>query len=166
MPKLLTKNRVKLIKISKDQPYIYYTETKPKQLEHKIMTNWAYIYTKYNLLKQYEQIVDFSTKEDYGFLKPDGFITIKNMFTNKYKFIFIETDLSNNNFDKIVKYNKLYSEKRYVTKSWHNIASGFPLILIITHRRKLVKNKIIIDNNKNLEFKVVDLDEVKIIPSK
>ena len=165
MTKLRKQNRVKVIKMPKEFPYVYYTEKKPKQLEHKLATIWGYIYIKFNLLKQYEQIVDFNLKDDYGILKPDGFITIKNNFTNEFRHVFIEADLSNNPFDKVIKYNKLFSENRFITKDWYkqikdSPTKRFPSILILTHRVKLVKNKIIVDNINNLEFKVINLNEI------
>ncbi|MFA7203724.1 MAG: hypothetical protein WC188_08475, partial [Candidatus Caldatribacteriota bacterium] len=70
------------------------------------------------------------------------------------------TDLSNNAFDKIKKYNQLYANELYTTKDWYKIADRFPEVLILTHRITTVKNKIIVENKYGLEFKVYDIKEV------
>ena len=150
----------KKVKVIKDSPYVYYIDKKLKFVEHRIMTNWGYIFIKLYLLDKFEQIVGFSVEDDYGILRSDGFVTIKNPFTNKYRFIFIETDLSNNAFDKIKKYNQLYANELYTTKDWYKIADRFPEVLILTHRITTVKNKIIVENKYGLEFKVYDIKEV------
>jgi hypothetical protein len=150
----------KKVKVIKDSPYVYYIDKKLKFVEHRIMTNWGYIFIKLYLLDKFEQIVGFSVEDDYGILRSDGFVTIKNPFTNKYRFIFIETDLSNNTFDKIKKYNQLYVNELYTTKDWYKIADRFPEVLILTHRITTVKNKIIVENKYGLEFKVYDIKEV------
>ena len=150
----------KKVKVIKDSPYVYYIDKKLKFVEHRIMTNWGYIFIKLYLLDKFEQIVGFSVEDDYGILRSDGFVTIKNPFTNKYRFIFIETDLSNNTFDKIKKYNQLYANELYTTKDWYKIADRFPEVLILTHRITTVKNKIIVENKYGLEFKVYDIKEV------
>lgn len=150
----------KKVKVIKDSPYVYYIDKKLKFVEHRIMTNWGYIFIKLYLLDKFEQIVGFSVEDDYGILRSDGFVTIKNPFTNKYRFIFIETDLSNNAFDKIKKYNQLYANELYITKDWYKIADRFPEVLILTHRITTVKNKIIVENKYGLEFKVYDIKEV------
>ena len=84
---------------------------------------------------------------------------------NMYYFMFIEADLSNNEFDKVQKYNEYYKEyykekNLHEETDWYELASGFPRIVVLTHRRKLVEGKINKDNEYGLEFEVLDLGMV------
>ncbi len=165
MSKLVKQKKVKVNKNYK--PYIYYTKWDKSfiQVQHRIATVWGYIYIFLLCLKPYEKIVKFTYEDNYDILRSDGFIGIKNVFTKKYRFMFIEADISNNKFDKIKKYNLLYSQqKKYLHDTntwWLSLTNKFPTILILTHRPKLVNNKLATENINNLKFKVIDYVNVE-----
>lgn len=150
--------RVRRYAPAKNLPYVYYIDRKPKQIEHKIAVIWGYIYVARHLLRKYEHIAGIKFEDDYGVLRADGFLTVRNDFTGKLRFYFVEADLSNNPFDKVQKYNTLYQNGCYITKDWYAEASRFPAILVLTHRVGAVQRKAEVENRNNLEFIVFSLD--------
>lgn len=158
LAKLVESNRLKRDRLSLYMPYYYYLDKKPKLVDHTLATNWAYVWAKGKLSRD-DSLLCFSTEDKYNILRPDAFIGISRGSTNL--FFFVEVDLSNNLFDKVEKYNKLFFDKGYVDKWWASVASGFPSIVIFTHRVSVVKYKIATENIHKLDFQVYDIADIR-----
>lgn len=153
------RKKIKRIEINTNQPYCYYLPDKkqPQQIEHVIMTNWLYIWFRFGL-RNYESIFHFSYEQQNEIFRYDGLIAIENKFTKEIRFYFIEVDLSNNEFDKVKKYNKFYREKLYEKQWWIQYVKRFPVIIVLTHREKAIENKIEKENINGLEFKIYGMN--------
>ncbi len=123
------------------------------------MVNWIFIWFKLNL-KTYESIFHFSYERQNEIFRYDALIAIENKFTQEIRFYFIEVDISNNKFDKVKLYTKFYQELLYKKEWWIKYVKRFPVIIVLTHRKRGVEKKIEEDNFSNLEFKVFGLDLV------
>jgi len=137
-------NRMKL------HQYIYYSGRKPAQVDHLIATNWVYLW----LWRQYGgNLWHWSYEVSYDFLRCDAFAGIRKLDENR--FIFVELDRSENKFDKVQKYNRLFSELKKDSQWWVKETKKFPIILTVTEsesRIKLIKSLIEKQNVHNLEF--------------
>jgi hypothetical protein len=148
-------NRTKL------HQYIYYIGRKPGQIDHLVATNWVYLW----LYRQYgRNLWHWSYEVSYDFLRCDAFAGIKKLDENR--FIFVELDRSENKFDKIEKYNRLFDEIKTKKQScwWKSETRKFPIILVVTEseaRMRLIKGLVEKHNVNGLEFQVKLLEEVK-----
>ena len=161
--KLYKGGRVKRCRTALTEPYCYYLDRKHGRLEHLLALNWVYVWFMAGL-KAWEQIHCFSYEANYKILQADAFAGIRNTITGKFKFYFVELDRSNNDFDKVRKYNQLYKVGGYAGQWWVKLSGRFPLVLVVTtsvkraaHIQQRVKN----ENPAGLEFKVMLLDEIK-----
>ncbi len=147
------------------EPYIYYMDRKPGQLEHVLGVSW--IFTWINItLKSMERLHSFDREvKEYKLIRPDAFMVIKNLWQDMLHFYFIELDIhkSGNDFSKKVKkYNELYSSGSYMNMWWVENAKKFPTIIVVTTGRvKTIKEKIDKENINDLEFRVYSLDTIK-----
>jgi len=157
LQKLSEQGKILKNRISFDGNSIYSTD-KINPSEHLLMSNWVYVYLK-KTLPSWEEITKYDYEQDYGILRCDSFCTIRNTKTDKHRFYFIEVDLSNNEFDKVLKYNELYKSNGYTNWWWVKLADKFPRILITTHRKKHVLERIEKENN-GLLFEVLALNEL------
>lgn len=142
--------------------YAYFTETRPKQLEHLIGVNWIRIWLQ-STCASWEKVESFAYEMKYRELRADGFAAIRNQVTGKYRFAYIEYDRTvNNTFDKVERYNKLYASSSYSTSWWVDLTDRFPAILIVSEKRVNQIKKLVNEQNSNgLEFIVYPLDQIR-----
>lgn len=144
-------------------PYYYYLDEKPGMIEHRLAVNWVRIWLQQRL-KSWEKMYYWGYEQDYKILRADGFVAIKNTVTGKFSFYFIELDRCTNEFDKVEKYNRLFSEHKYIGQWWADLTDVFPPVLIVTttHKRaSLIESKINEQNTEGLRFSVLLLDQIK-----
>ncbi|OEH86026.1 hypothetical protein BHU72_14835 [Desulfuribacillus stibiiarsenatis] len=159
---LVKENILQRKRVSFDEPYIYWYNAKKNILQaaHIVATNWIII----KLLSEklgYEMVTMASYEDDYDILRCDCFVEIYNDKEKNYRHYFIEADISHNDFDKVVKYNKLYENYKDIKQSWIKRTEGFPTILITTHRKKSIEKRLFKENKHGLEFQIFDYDELR-----
>jgi hypothetical protein len=157
------KKVLKRDRLSMSEPYFYYTDKKPGQIEHVLGMSWVYVWLKSNL-HSWEQLHSFQREIDYRILRADGFAAIKNVWTNKYRFLFLEMDIakSGNKFDKVSKYNTFYTNEGYLGAWWVPLTERFPPVMIVTTGRKeRIQGIVKAENANGLEFQVFTLEEIK-----
>lgn len=149
-------NRAKL----EDNSYVYYHGRKRKDFEHLVGTNWFYVWF---MSKKYwwEDVVKWDIEQDYGILRCDGFMAVKNTVTGQYNFHFVEYDRSDNKFDKVQKYNDLYEKEKYSGFWWVEYTNKFPTINIITQRIHAIQKVVKEENTSGLRFNIFPFDGVK-----
>lgn len=146
-----------------DNPYIYYLDDKPGMLQHLIDVNWFRIWLQ-TILPSWDRVHSWQYEQDYKILRADGFAAIKNGMSGSFRFLFLEMDRGTNQFDKIERYNKLYSTSKYSSAWWVRLTERFPVIQVVTlteGRKRLIQSKLEAENICNLEFKVRLLDDLK-----
>ena len=136
--------------------YYYYCNRRPGQADHLLALNWVHIW-----LAKWEKITNWSYEVDYGILRCDAFAG-----TKAGNFYFVEMDMADsvNDFDKVKKYNKLYTEGLYESAWWVEKAKRFPAIIIVTTspaKLKTIKESIKSENANGLDFRAYLLDELK-----
>jgi hypothetical protein len=156
LSKLVKERQLSRIKLHQ---YIYYSGRKPAQVDHLIATNWVYLW----LYRQYgRNLWHWSYEVAYDFLRCDAFAGIKKLDENR--FIFVELDRSENKFDKVQKYNRLYAERTKHSLWWAKETRRFPIIMVVTEsesRLRMIKGMVEKHNVNGLEFDVRLLEEVK-----
>lgn len=145
--------KLKRHRITLEAPFYYYTEA-IKQVEHMIETNWLYVKFRKEL-PAWESLIHWAYEVDYGILRCDAFVGIKNNISGAHRFYFVETDLSDNKFDKVEKYNDLFEQGH--NWWWAKYATVFPTVIIKTYRTEHVLKKIEKENRNNLRLEVVPL---------
>ncbi len=161
LQKLYVRQRVKRLRLAPNEPYIYYSGKRHGRIEHLIMLNWVYIWIERNL-KSWETLQRWDYEFDHGILQADAFAVIKNTVTGELRFLFIEMDRSDNEFDKVTKYCDLYESENY--SWWGQYAKRFPPVLVVTTsagRLSRIQEAIGRDNRNGLQFEVYLLDFVK-----
>ena len=151
MQRLTEMGKVKRSRENLGQPYWYYIDKKPVQIEHRLGMNWIRLWLMKNL-KSWEKIYSFDYEINYGQLRPDGLIGIKNSQTGKYKFKFIEYDRGFNKFDKAEKYERWYKSDGYSNQWWVEYVEKFPSIIVVSEKPPRVKSE--------LDFQIVSFDKV------
>jgi len=151
MQRLANKGKVQRSRAELGQPYCYYME-KPMQLEHRLGVNWMRLWLL-SQLKSWERVYSFNYEINYGPLRPDGLIGIKNTVTGKYRFMFLEFDRAFNKFDKAEKYEKWFDSDGYVKQWWVKYTERFPTILVVSENPPRVKSK--------LEFQIMSYEKLK-----
>ena len=163
LQKLHKLRRLNRGRVAVSQPYHYYTGKAPGQPEHRLATNWIYLWMLKNL-KNWETLHSFDYEPDYKLLRADALASVKNKVTGKFLFYFIEADLSHNPFDKVKKYNDLYASERYAGSWWVNLADRFPAVIVATEsesRLKAIQKAVDEENVHGLEFRAYLLDHLK-----
>ncbi|ACV64433.1 hypothetical protein Dtox_3725 [Desulfofarcimen acetoxidans DSM 771] len=161
--KLYKSGRVKRCRVALTEPYCYFTGKKNGRLEHLLALNWVYVWFMAGL-KAWEQIHCFSYEANYKLLQADAFAGIRNTVTGKFKFNFVELDRSQNDFDKVRKYNRLYQDEGYAGRWWAKLTDRFPTILVTTTSTKRavhIRQRIENENTAGLEFKLMLLSDIK-----
>lgn len=161
LQKLCARQRVKRLRLAPNEPYIYFIGKRHGRLEHLIAINWIYIWVEHGL-KGWETLQRWEYEFDHGILQADGFAVIKNTVTDDLRFLFIEMDRSDNEFDKVGKYNDLYESENY--SWWGQYAKRFPPVLVVTTsmaRLKRIQEAIGRDNRNGLQFEVYPLDYIR-----
>ncbi len=161
--KIYQKKQVKRCRYSLNSPFCYYVGRKHGRLEHLLELNWVYVWLVRHL-KSWELLEHFYHEYPLKILQPDALAGIANTITKRTKFYFVELDRSDNDFDKVVKYNQWYESDGYISQWWSELADRFPTILIATstaRRKSQILERIERENINGLEFKVMLLDEIK-----
>ena len=143
--------------------FVYSLEEQRGRWKHKLMANWVRTWLT-STCKQWEKIHSFEYEQDYGFLRADGLVVIKNNITGKFRFIFLEIDRATNAFDKVPKYNKLLQEQHKYDRWWMKVAENFPDILVVTTteaRRQKILEHVKAENENKLVFDVKLLGDIK-----
>lgn len=161
--RLYQTKQVKRCRYLLNEPYCYYVGRKHGRLEHLIELNWVYVWMVRNL-KSWERLERFQHEYPLQELQPDALAVIKNTVTGRLKFTFVELDRSDNDFDKVTKYNRFYESGSYTAHWWAELADRFPAVLVITttaSRKVRIQERINQENVNGLEFKVMLLSEIK-----
>ena len=164
---------VKLKKIKREKinyygkPYGFYIH-KPKgyTLEHIINRNWGYLYAMF--YNPNFKLNDFENEYVVGDLQADGFIQLYSPKGKKYSYWFIESDRSSskNKFDKIIKYNEMFKNDKYIDEFWvvDKRPDNFPKILIVTdtmEKFNKIQKHIQKENKMGLEFILLTVDKIR-----
>ena len=164
LKKLTDAGRIRRERISIDQPYYYYINKKPGQLEHVLGVSWIYTWVRLSLNESIS-LHNFDREVTYKTLRPDVFIGVKATWSNSFTFFFAELDIdgSGNDFsEKVKRYCEYFSSGSYLNQWWVPLAKRFPIIRVVTtgNIQKLEK-KIAKANTSNLEFQVFSFNFVK-----
>ena len=164
LSKMVEKKLLKRDRLSMSEPYFYYVNKRPGQVEHVLAVSWVYVWLRMNL-RSWEKMHSFERETtNYRVLRPDGFVAIKNVWENKFRFCFIEMNIaeSGNKFEKVAKYNTLYASEGYYGSWWVPLSDRFPPVIVVTTgREQQIRECIKAENTNNLEFQVFTLDQIK-----
>jgi hypothetical protein len=169
LKKLHEKKKLNRCRIDVHEPYCYYMERRPAQLEHIVFVNWVYIYLL-ETLPQWEKITDFQREYVIGNVRSDAFAEIYNVTTKKYRYLFVECDRaeSKNPFNKVQVYNQLFESNDYMKTHWYHKLKVqdkkfFPDIYVFTDSPNKLRNinkTIERENKNNLVFKTFLIGEI------
>jgi hypothetical protein len=152
---LAERKSINRVRPSMDVPFHYWIGKKPGQLEHRIGVN----YTRLFLQKWEKSLQSWEYEPQYyDILRPDGFATVKT--GNELSCYFIEFDRCFDPFDKVQKYNLLYSSREFAEAWWAKSVKRFPVILVVSEDVDRAK-KGLKDNKHNLEFRIMDYRQIK-----
>jgi len=143
--------------------YTYYHGEKSGLLAHLLGLNWVRIWIE-KKCRSWEQVQSFTYEQDYGILRTDSFVAVKNKVAQTFKFYFVEMDRGTNEFDKVRKYCQLFKKGDYSSWWWVKLTDRFPPVLIVTtapRRAETINRLIEIENVEGLEFRLLLLDEIK-----
>jgi len=165
LKKLADAKKVKRDRFSINEPYFYYLDKRPGQIEHVLGVSWVYVWIM-STLSSMEKIHCFDREiKDYKIIRPDTFVGIKNLWKDSLSFYFVELDIDNSGHDfgiKAGRYNDLYKSEGYLSQWWVHLAKRFPPIIVVTTGKiKTIQEKIAKVNIHNLEFRVYSLNQVK-----
>lgn len=146
------------------QPYYYYLEQSLGQISHRIGVNWIRMWLLQGINSWGDTLYHWQYEPNYNTVRPDGFVGMKNTFTGKKRFYFIERECDTNPFKKVKLYNDLFASGDCDGAWWAEMSGGkFPAIIIIVEspaRMDRVKKLIEKGNKHGLEFKVYLLDQI------
>ena len=146
------------------EPYFYYMDHKPGQLDHVLGVSWVFTWISLTLSNM-ERIHSFEREVKYKSIRPDAFCAVKNLWQDAFYFYFVELDINRSGHDfgkKVKKYNELFSSGTYMNQWWVPLSRRFPAIIVVTTgRAKNIKEKIERENANGLEFRVYSLDNIK-----
>lgn len=149
--------------IAPNEPYLYYIGRRPAQLEHRVMVSWAYLYITATLAS-WERLEEWRLEDVCGDLRSDAVAGIRIVPTGEWRFVFVEADASDNPFDKVCLYNRLYNSQAYLGAWWAEKARRFPPIVVVTHsegRKRAILDKVRRKNVNGLRWEVVTVKEVE-----
>lgn len=162
--KLYERKRVKRCQVALTEPYCYYTGNRHGRLEHLLDLNWVYVWLRLGL-KTWEELHCFEYEQDFGILQSDALAVIKNTVTGRLRVWLVEMDRGTDGFDKVERYNRLYSTEGYTDTWWAPLVDRFPLVQIVTtsaKRAAKIRGYHIRRENKNgLEFGVRLLEDLR-----
>lgn len=158
--RLVEREKLNKIRLIKDECNIYYAKSYD-HIEHIVMANWMLLWYKLS-----NKIIHFEyEKNNFQVVKPDIYAVTYNPWIkeNPYDSVCFEMDKTvTNEFDKVLKYNKLYENKVY--DEWAIKCAKFPKIIITTtskNRFNHIKDKIIKQNKYGHRYNVLLLDDLK-----
>lgn len=140
---------VKRARIFGTYDYVYYCGEKPKELEHLIMVNWAWV-----RLHQLG-VTHFENEKQLDGLKPDGYF----VYNEKPYFLEVER-ATKNDFEKVALYTTYFESQSWLTPEWPG-GNRFAPVLVITDETNntYIKNKIAKDNGRGIRFRVATMQE-------
>lgn len=151
MTRLYKAKKVGRFRENLGQPYIYYLDKRPEQYEHRLGMNWIRLWLV-KTLPAWEEVCSFDYEINYGPLRPDGLMGVKNAVTGKCRFVFIEYDRGFNKFDKVTKYERWFDSGGYLGQWWAELVDRFPQVLVVSEKPPKVSSK--------LNFKVIYYDDI------
>lgn len=169
--KLYKSKRLKRKRIDAAQPYVYFLpgEKWNQKAEHYLAANWVYI-ALVKQIKSWFKLQAFVREyfcriDDNSHLVADALAVLANKTTKELKPAFIEVDRgSNNEFDKVLKYNALYKSKTWVKQWWAKPDQEgryrFPRVLVVTDRPGKVQEAIDRGNEAGIRFSVATLEDI------
>lgn len=164
LTKLTNAKKIMRHRISFDEPYFYYIQKKPGQVEHVLGVSWIYTWVCSSLTNM-EILHCFEREVDYKTLRPDALIGVKNTWKDSVSFFFAEMDIAGSGHDfsiKVKRYNDFYANESYKGQWWVSIAKRFPVIRVVTTGSiKSIQTKIEKANVHGLEFQVFNLERVQ-----
>lgn len=164
LKKLFDAKRLKRVRYAVNAPYVYYTERLHGRLEHLIAVNWCYVWAR-TQKRAWERLQAFEREPDYGVLQADALIVYRNTAdATANRLYFVEVDLSDNAWDKTVKYNQMFATKGYKGQWWTSMTKKFPTVLCVTTtaaRARLIEKSIAEENTNGLRFEVRLLDDLR-----
>jgi len=164
LKKLTDNGKVKRGRLAIDEPYYYYAEKKPGQLEHVLGVSWIYTWVCSSLSNSM-QLHSFEREVVHKTLRPDALICVKGTWTDLLSFFYCEFDIAESGHDfsdKVKRYNDFYSSGEYLRMWWVPLAKRFPVIRVVTTGKvETIILKISKANVNNLEFQVFSLDQIK-----
>jgi len=139
-----------------DDGYAYFVE-RQALLDHTLALSWVYVWLKQKLATW--ESLEWQREKDFGILRSDAFATIRNRPLGTTRHYFVEVDRSQNEFDKVTKYCRLYESGAYEGEPWVKTAKRFPTVLCVTRRdvRKVIER----DNRAGLRFEVKTLEGIR-----
>jgi hypothetical protein len=157
--------KIKRERLKLSEPYYYFMDRKPGQIEHVLGVSWVYTWIGVTLSNM-EKIHCFDREvKEYKSIRPDAFAGIKNLWQDAYYFFFIEMDIarSGNDFGKKAKkYNDIFNSGSYMNMWWVPLSKRFPVIIVVTTGSvKNIREKIEKENINDLEFRVYSLEQIK-----
>jgi len=164
LKKLTEAGRIRRERISIDEPYYYYSNKKPGQLEHVLGVSWIYTWVRLSLNESLS-LHSFDREVTYKILRPDAFIGIKSTWSDRFTFFYAEMDIAESGHDfgdKVKRYCEYFSSGAYLDQWWVPLAKRFPVIRVVTTGNvKKLEKRIVKANSSNLEFQVFSLNTVK-----
>ena len=162
---LSSSKRINRHKLRLGEPYYYYIDRHPGQIEHVLGVSQVFTWV-HSTLNSMEKIHSFDREvKEYKSIRPDAFVSIKNLWQDVLHFYFVEMDIgkSGNDFaKKVKKYNELFQNGAYMHLWWVPLAKRFPAIIVVTTGRvKAIQEKIAKENVHGLEFRVYSLEQIK-----
>ena len=146
------------------EPYFYYLDRKPGQLDHVLGVSWIFTWISLTLANM-DRLHSFDREVKYKAIRPDAFCAIKNLWQDAFHFYFVELDVNRSGHDfgkKVKKYNELFSSGSYIDQWWVPLSKRFPAIIVATTGKvKNIEEKIERENVNGLEFRVYSLDGIK-----
>lgn len=163
LKKLTDTGKIKRGRVSIDEPYHYYSEKKPGQLEHTLGVSWIYTWVVNGLTKGHE-LHSFDREVTHKTLRPDALICVKS-WKGSLSLFYAELDIAESGHDfaeKAKRYNEFYSSGEYLKQWWVPLSKRFPIIRVVTTGSiKSIEKKIAKENANGLEFQVFTLDQIK-----
>lgn len=160
---LVERGQLNRCRIAPNESYVYYVGRRPGQLEHRVMVSWAYVHIVSGLAS-WERLEEWRLEDVCGNLRSDAVAGIRIVPTGEWRFVFVEADCSDNPFNKVATYNRLYESQAYLGAWWAEQARRFPSIVVVTHRqarKRSVIEKIRRENVNGLRWEIVTVEEVK-----
>lgn len=164
LKKLYDKGRIRRVRVSIDEPYCYYIDKKPGQLDHTLGVSWIYTWVC-STLPDAMQLHSYNREVVHKTLRPDALICIKKAWTDSFVFFFAEFDIAESGHDfgdKVKRYNEFYNSGEYLKQWWVPLSKRFPVIRVVTTGNvKKLEERIAKANAHNLEFQVFSLENIK-----
>lgn len=163
LQKLYRRKVVSRLRLSPNEPYIYYQGRQMAHVEHRVALNWALIWLL-RTMKSWEKGAGWEYEVSFGYLRPDMVFATENSFTGQVQVTFVELDRSNNRWDKTAKYNRLYDSEGYLGEWWAEKAKAFPRILVVTSsamRERVIAESVATENKHNLRFDIMRLQTMQ-----